>query len=253
MIRRAQTRRMLTRVSQPQRAASLLLVPSVPELELCNAPSIPSPQNRFFAWQAEEDDGERKAWFTHSLLLQPNQWQASTSGSTTVRLHRHPERHRVLQAGVSVKRHLSRIFPAHPRSLASVLVPGPAARRCSASHYVRPAGLGFQRKNLPAAAAPCQGRDFCLRSLHRKHISALGSGAPRVASRKSGCIRMPSQPDSRRTSVFAGRQERLQKQRVGEPCRMALYWPLHTPLRKPCLWATESRTSCTAPDQRRQG
>ena len=132
MNRRAQTRTMLTRTSQPRRAASLLLTPAAPELGLCNSPSIPSPQNRFFAWQGVEDDGKRTAWFTHSLLLQPGQWQASTSGPTAVRLHRHPERHGVLHAGVSVKHHPSSYFPCSPSVTRFGAYPAPCgtARLC---------------------------------------------------------------------------------------------------------------------------
>jgi hypothetical protein len=80
-----------------------------------------------------EDDGGRTVRFIHSLPLQPERRRATVDGSTAVRSHRRPERSRVLQTGVSVKRHFSRIFPAHPRSLASVLIPRPAARRVSAS------------------------------------------------------------------------------------------------------------------------
>ena len=80
----------------------------------------------------------------------------------------------------------------------SVLVPRPAAlgvllrtttpagqvRTCRGPRQnVRPAGLGFQRKNLPSAAAP-DGTRFFLRSLPESTPAALGSGAPRVASRK---------------------------------------------------------------------
>jgi hypothetical protein len=144
--RRAHIQAILARISQPQREVGLLPAPTAPELELCSSPSTSSPQNRFFAWQGAEDDGERTAWFSHSLLLQPERWEARANNSNAVRLHRHPESHRVLQTDVSVKSHLSRIFPAHPRSLASVLVPRPAARRCSASHCVRPVGLGFHTK-----------------------------------------------------------------------------------------------------------
>jgi hypothetical protein len=123
----------LARPSQSRREARLLLVLAAPHLETCISPSTPSPKDRFFARQGTEDDGERTAWFIHSLLLQRDRWQASTSGSTVVWLHRHPERHASLQASVSMERHLSRIFPASPRSLALVPIPRPAARRVSAS------------------------------------------------------------------------------------------------------------------------
>jgi hypothetical protein len=123
----------LARTSQQQGEAGLLLALATQQLGLCNSPPTPSPKDRFFARRGREDDGERSAWITHSLLLQPDRWEVSTSGSTAVRLHQHPEHHASLQTGVSIERHLSRIFPAHPRSLASVLIPRPAARRVSAS------------------------------------------------------------------------------------------------------------------------
>jgi hypothetical protein len=55
-------------------------------------------------------------------------------GPPAVRLRWRPVR-RASSEGVSIERHLSRIFPAFPRSLASVLIPRPAARRGSASAY----------------------------------------------------------------------------------------------------------------------
>jgi hypothetical protein len=112
--RRGQTRTMLTRTSQPRRAANLLLTPTAPALELCNSPSIPSPPNRFFAWQGVEDDGERTVWLTHSLVLQPDLVETRGYGSAAAWLHRHPERHAVLHASVSVKRHPSSYFPCSP-------------------------------------------------------------------------------------------------------------------------------------------
>jgi hypothetical protein len=123
----------LARISQPRREAGVPLALSTPHLESCNSPSTPSHQDGFIAWQGTEEDGERTAWFIHSLPLQPGRWQASKSGSTAVRLHRRPECQAPLQTSVSIERHLSRIFPAHPRSLALVLIPRPAARRVSAS------------------------------------------------------------------------------------------------------------------------
>ncbi len=163
-----QTRTILPRTSQPHRGTGLLLAPSALELEPCNSHSTPSPKTRPSAWQGTEDDAShRKQWSTHSLLSQPEQWQTTEYRCTAVRLHRHPHCHRILQ-GVSIKHHLSRIFPAHPRSLASVLIPRPAALGVLLRPCGRPSGLGFQTKNLPAAAAPA-GRDFFFGASAERH------------------------------------------------------------------------------------
>ena len=133
MSRRAQTRTILTRTSQLRRAENLLPAPTALELELCNnSPSIPSPKNRSFAWQAAEDDGERMVWFTHSLLLQQDRWRTRAYSSAAVRLHRHPERHAVLHASVSIKRHPSSYFPCPPSVTRFGAYPAPCgtARLC---------------------------------------------------------------------------------------------------------------------------
>jgi hypothetical protein len=153
-----QVRTILMRTSQLWRGAGLLPALAATKLEQHNSPSTMSPQGRSFAWRGE-DDRELTARFPHSLLLQPEPWQATASGSTAVRLHRCPERHRVLQTGVSIKRHLSCIFPAHPRSLASALVPRPSARRCSAS-ATPPCGSGFPKKKSPCGCGPLSGARF---------------------------------------------------------------------------------------------
>src|ERR1700677_2272734 len=70
--------------------------------------------HRSFAWQGVEDDGERTVWLTHCLLLQPNWWETRGYGPTAAWLHRHPERHAVLHASVSVQRHPSSYFPCSP-------------------------------------------------------------------------------------------------------------------------------------------
>jgi hypothetical protein len=162
MSRQALTQTTLAGTSQARREAHLLLAVAVPELVRPISPSTPSPQDRFFAYRGAEDYEELTARLTHPLLLEPDLWQASPIGSITVWMHRHPEYHRVLQTGVSIARHLSCIFPAHPRSLASVLYPRPAARRVSAS-AMPPYGLRFsenlcatnaKRFSEPSAKAP---------------------------------------------------------------------------------------------------
>jgi hypothetical protein len=162
MSRRAHTQTTLARNSQARREADPLLAFAAPALKRRISPSTPSPKDRSFAWRGAEDARGRTAWLALSLLLEPDLWQVSPIGPITVWLHRHPERHRVLQTGVSIERHLSRIFPAHPRSLASVLYPRPAARRVSAS-AMPPFGLRLsenlcatnaKRFSEPSAKAP---------------------------------------------------------------------------------------------------
>ena len=173
MSRCAQTRTILTRTSQLRRAASLLPASTAPELEPCNSPSIPpSPKDRFFAWQGVEDDGKRAAWFTHSLLLQPGQWQASTSGPTAVRLHRHPERHGVLHASVSVKHHPSSYFPCSPSVTRFGAYPAPCgtARLCFGFAALRVTAF---RKSL------CNERKKIFRTFRKSAAWHLGAGTSR--------------------------------------------------------------------------
>jgi hypothetical protein len=151
MSRQALTQTTLARTSQTRREADLLLAVAVPELVRRISPPTPSPVDRLFAWRGAEDDRERTEGLTHPLLFEPDRWQLSPNGSITVWLHRHPEYHQVLQTGVSIARHLSCIFPAPPRSLASVLYPRPAARRVSAS-ATPPYGLRLS-ENLCATNA----------------------------------------------------------------------------------------------------
>jgi hypothetical protein len=183
VIQRAHMRTTLTHTSQLRRGGGLLLAPTTSALELCNSPSTPSPKDGSFAWQGAEDDASHwRAWLTRCLLLQPEEWQASTDIFTAVRLHRHPECHRVLHADVSIERHLSRIFPAHPRSLASVLVPrhitpsrkerGPRPRFCGTA---RLCFFGFQK----IFSAELQERRKKRFSEPSENASlGLGSGAP---------------------------------------------------------------------------
>jgi hypothetical protein len=75
---------------------------------------------------------------------------------------------------VSVKRHLSRIFPCLTRSLARCLSRALRQLRGSASHFVRPADFGFQ-KIFSARLRTERGRkDFP--NLPKKHRLALGAG-----------------------------------------------------------------------------
>ncbi len=167
MNRRAQTRTILTRTSQPRRAASLLLAPTAPALELCSSTSTSSPRLRSFAWQGAEDDGERMAWFTHFLLLQPDRWRARAYSSAAVRLHRHPERYAVLHASVSVKRHPSSYFPCSPSVTRLGAYPAPCGT----------ARLAFSafRKSFRQDRKSAERKDFP--NLPKMRRWALGSGA----------------------------------------------------------------------------
>ncbi len=82
---------------------------------------------------------------------------------------------RHLQSGVSIERHppgFSHVSLGH--SLGASPAPGGTCR--FASRYRAPFGSGFPKKNLPAATAQRTGEIF-LRSLRRKHVCGLGSGA----------------------------------------------------------------------------
>jgi hypothetical protein len=131
----------LTRTPSSRRQGGLLLAVTNPERMVCVSPMTLSPGSRFFAWRDAHNDAGQTVQFTRAQQLQPDS-VASPDDRVGSWLHRHPERRRVLQSSVSVKRHLSCIFPAHPRSLALVLIPSPAARRVSASASP-PSGLRF--------------------------------------------------------------------------------------------------------------
>ena len=75
-----------------------------------------------------------------------------------------------LQMIVAVEHQFSCIFPAHPRSLASVLIPRPSARRVSASAYAALRVSAF-KKSL------CNERKKVFRTFRKRHRLALGSEA----------------------------------------------------------------------------
>jgi hypothetical protein len=178
--RRAHIQTMLGRTSRTRREAGLLPAPTGPELGPCSSLFIPSPIGRCVAWWCGEDDGEETACFTHFLLLEPKKCQATDYSSTDVRLHRHPERHRVLQTSVSVKR-LSPVFPSSPSVTRFGAYPAPLRHIDVLLRLRRPAGLGFQTKNLPrnirAAAAQSAGEIFSSEPPQKAHLG-LGSGGP---------------------------------------------------------------------------
>ena len=144
MNRQTRTRAMLVRVSQRMRGGRSSPAFADPLRRLRNWSSIPSLQHRSLEWRdAKDDANDWNMRSTHPLLLQPEAWQATGYGSTAVGLHRHPFIG-AIQIGVSIERQFSRIFPAHPRSLARCLS---RARRHGASllRLRRPAGFGFQK------------------------------------------------------------------------------------------------------------
>ena len=122
---------MLMRTSQLERAVELLPALAHPELEPCISPSPPSPKDRFFACRGMGNDAShRKLWSTHSLLLQPEGWQATERrrllcGSNGVLIYRCPS------DKCFHKRHPSRIFPVFPSVTRFGACPAP----CGASMF----------------------------------------------------------------------------------------------------------------------
>ena len=150
MSRQVRTRAMLARTSQQVRAGGSIPALADPSRRMCNWSSITSHRYRPIARRDAENDAKHwNARSTRSLLLQPEAWQTTGYGSVATWL----DRHRyigALQTSVYLERQFSRIFPAPPRSLASVLIPRPAARRVSASH-----GPERQRGNARRGSDPC--------------------------------------------------------------------------------------------------
>ena len=188
MNRHAQVRKMQARILQPQKERGVFCHADR-ERSLCIPSFPPSPGNRSFAGQGEGDAKMRNVlWPIHSLLLQPGKWQATGYGFPAVRWHGHPLIDG-LQTGFSIERQLSCIFPAHLRSLARCL--SRALRRVDVllrSPRRTPFGSGFPKKNLAQRTVK-----IFLRSLRRKHISALGAGhltslRARVSRRQFGQI-----------------------------------------------------------------
>ena len=144
MSRRLRVGAMLVRASQRVRTGRSIPALADSSRRWCNRPSTPSPLYRSLAWRNTEDDA--KNWnvrSTHSLLLQPEAWQTTGYGPTAVWSKRHPSIG-ASQTDVSIEHQFSRIFPAHPRSLARCLS---RALRHGASllRLRRPAGFGFQK------------------------------------------------------------------------------------------------------------
>lgn len=133
MSKRARIPTILARTSQPRIEASLLLALAGLDEEPHTSPSAVSPFSKFFARQ---DAGGTTVPFgvVHPLIAFVaglGGWRTQTVVYCQVATA--SDAPWTLQTGVFVECHLSRICPAHPRSLASVLTPRPAARRVSAS------------------------------------------------------------------------------------------------------------------------
>jgi hypothetical protein len=157
-------------VRTPQRTSDddPLLVPHHSVRRQVVSPSRPSPLLRPFApRQAKNNTGSVAVRFTHSPLLQPD--LAASDHRLCVGAVASASSNGHLQADVSIERQFSRIFPAHPRSLASVLIPRPAAL-VVLLRLRRPAGFGFQKISSQRTQ-----RHFP--NLPKKHAFGLGSGA----------------------------------------------------------------------------
>jgi len=147
MSQRAHMRTILAHTSQPRIEASLLLALAAPDEEPHTSPTAVLPFSRFFARQ---DAGGRAV--PPSVVHTLSAFVAGLGGRRTQRVFcclvaMASDAPCNLQTSVSVEHHLSRIFPAHPRSLASVLTPRPAARRVSAS-ALPPYGLRLSENLL---------------------------------------------------------------------------------------------------------
>jgi hypothetical protein len=192
--RKLRTRATLVRASQQVRGGWSFPAHADPSRGMCNWPSIPSPRYRPIARRDAEIDAKHwNVWFARSPLLQPETWQPTGYGSTAVQLRRHPYIG-ALQTSVYLECQFSRIFPAHPRSLASVLS---RARRHGAS-LLRTAcalaGFGFQKilcaTNAKRFSEPSEkdaawhlGAGHTPTPPHTNRV--LGTPGSRVASRKS--------------------------------------------------------------------
>jgi hypothetical protein len=134
------------------------------ESEQHSSPFTRRPQRRPFAWRRKGDDAV--VWFTHWLLA------VGRGGRATEQVLLLVDGdgiliYRCLRLDVSVERQFFRISPAITRSLASVLVPRPAAlgvllrTACALRVWV-------SKEKISLRLRPLKGRDFCLRSLRRK-------------------------------------------------------------------------------------
>jgi len=117
---RAPIQTILTRTSQLTRRDGLLRVLDLVERRPVISPSQQPSFFRPFSWLPSENDSRGRAVpFTHCLLLQPVLMASSHKVESGV-IAPAPSIG-ALQTDVSIERQFSRIFPAHPRSLARCL------------------------------------------------------------------------------------------------------------------------------------
>jgi hypothetical protein len=122
MSQHAHLQTTLARTFQLRREEGSLLVLATLHREPCIPPSTSSPRSRSFAYS-----GARHRRGPFGVVIPRPAFAAEFTDQqaqefAAVWLRRHPYID-ALQMSVSIERHLSRIFPAHPRSLASVLIP----------------------------------------------------------------------------------------------------------------------------------
>jgi hypothetical protein len=144
---------------------------AVSESELCGSPWSQPPVSRCSGRQATEwSTDASSAWFT-LRLLEPCGSGPGTGDSSAVWFYRHPYIE-AFQTGVSIERHLSRIFPAFPRSLARCY------SRASSPQRTRTVRWGPRFCGLRASAFPgLLPQPGALGPHSGKCSSCLGSGA----------------------------------------------------------------------------
>jgi len=192
---------MESRLSQTRGSdGSLALAGMIPLL--CSSPLTPSPSDSIFARREQETMRAVEGYASPACYLQPV--EADDRIVRAARLHGLAFHPAPFIQSVSTECHLSRIVPAHPRSLARCFS---RARRHSTFCFVRrgerPSGLGFQqqisRASVRAALAHTAGEISC-QSLHRKtRLRPWERGTLRVASRRSvpSAIRGKSRQEKR--------------------------------------------------------
>ena len=172
MSRRARVRAMLVRLPNECARWWGLSYPRRPVAETVQLSFDSVVQYRPIARREAENNA--KHWdtrFTRSLLLQPEAWQTAGHDSMAVWLHRHPYIG-ALQTNVSIERQFSRIFPAHPRSLARRF------SRATSPRHAQTARRGPRFCGLRASAFPgLLPQPDALGPHSGKCSSCLGSGA----------------------------------------------------------------------------